>query len=59
MRPPLSKELWYNRDEKMTDKLMFKQWNGAKRRYIRYLNQYINPQYFNAMNKSHNIIYHS
>ncbi|XP_008208975.1 apoptosis-inducing factor 1, mitochondrial isoform X2 [Nasonia vitripennis] len=31
MRPPLSKELWYNRDEAMSSKLIFKQWNGTKR----------------------------
>ncbi|XP_014223755.1 apoptosis-inducing factor 1, mitochondrial [Trichogramma pretiosum] len=31
MRPPLSKELWYNRDEELASKLIFKQWNGTKR----------------------------
>ncbi|XP_058789419.1 apoptosis-inducing factor 1, mitochondrial [Phymastichus coffea] len=31
MRPPLSKELWYNKDDVLTPKLMFKQWNGTKR----------------------------
>ncbi|XP_017760262.1 PREDICTED: apoptosis-inducing factor 1, mitochondrial isoform X2 [Eufriesea mexicana] len=31
MRPPLSKELWYNRDEKVDVQLLFKQWNGAQR----------------------------
>lgn len=34
MRPPLSKELWYTREEtpESEEKLMFKQWNGTKRR---------------------------
>lgn len=32
MRPPLSKELWYNNDENLTMKLNFKQWNGTTRR---------------------------
>lgn len=31
MRPPLSKELWYNKDKILPDKLTFKQWNGSKR----------------------------
>ncbi|XP_003396215.1 apoptosis-inducing factor 1, mitochondrial [Bombus terrestris] len=31
MRPPLSKELWYNRDRKISAQLLFKQWNGAQR----------------------------
>ena len=31
MRPPLSKELWYNKDEELSSKLMFRQWNGTKR----------------------------
>lgn len=32
MRPPLSKELWYNKDRKISAQLLFKQWNGAQRR---------------------------
>ncbi|XP_034171428.2 apoptosis inducing factor isoform X1 [Osmia lignaria lignaria] len=31
MRPPLSKELWYNTDRKTSAQLLFKQWNGAQR----------------------------
>ena len=31
MRPPLSKELWYNTDRKTTAQLFFKQWNGTQR----------------------------
>ncbi|XP_046431615.1 apoptosis-inducing factor 1, mitochondrial [Neodiprion fabricii] len=31
MRPPLSKELWYNKDRETTEKLKFKQWNGSDR----------------------------
>ncbi|XP_076231623.1 apoptosis inducing factor isoform X2 [Calliopsis andreniformis] len=31
MRPPLSKELWYNTDRKTTAQLFFKQWNGIQR----------------------------
>lgn len=31
MRPPLSKEMWFNEDPAVSDKLRFKQWNGAER----------------------------
>lgn len=31
MRPPLSKELWYNKDMKLASELNFKQWNGTQR----------------------------
>ncbi|XP_031836753.1 apoptosis inducing factor isoform X2 [Nomia melanderi] len=31
MRPPLSKELWYNTDRKASAQLVFKQWNGKQR----------------------------
>ncbi|XP_012534213.1 apoptosis-inducing factor 1, mitochondrial isoform X2 [Monomorium pharaonis] len=31
MRPPLSKELWYNTDRKTTAQLRFNQWNGTER----------------------------
>ncbi|XP_053976835.1 apoptosis-inducing factor 1, mitochondrial isoform X1 [Hylaeus volcanicus] len=31
MRPPLSKELWYNTDRKTSAELLFKQWNGIQR----------------------------
>lgn len=31
MRPPLSKEMWFNEDATVSDKLRFKQWNGAER----------------------------
>lgn len=31
MRPPLSKEMWFNEDYETTKKLMFKQWNGTER----------------------------
>lgn len=28
MRPPLSKELWFNENQEDTERLRFKQWNG-------------------------------
>ncbi|XP_065345633.1 apoptosis-inducing factor 1, mitochondrial [Cloeon dipterum] len=31
MRPPLSKELWFNDDKEATKNLKFKQWNGKER----------------------------
>lgn len=31
MRPPLSKEMWFNEEPSIADKLRFKQWNGAER----------------------------
>nr|XP_033330992.1 putative apoptosis-inducing factor 1, mitochondrial isoform X2 [Megalopta genalis] len=31
MRPPLSKELWYNMDRKASEQLVFTQWNGTQR----------------------------
>lgn len=31
MRPPLSKEMWFNADTTASEKLRFKQWNGAER----------------------------
>ncbi|XP_021940582.1 apoptosis-inducing factor 1, mitochondrial isoform X2 [Zootermopsis nevadensis] len=31
MRPPLSKEMWFNDDVEATKKLRFKQWNGSER----------------------------
>ncbi|XP_032690012.1 apoptosis-inducing factor 1, mitochondrial [Odontomachus brunneus] len=31
MRPPLSKELWYNTDRESSQQLRFKQWNGTQR----------------------------
>lgn len=31
MRPPLSKELWFNEDDDASKKLLFKQWNGTER----------------------------
>ena len=31
MRPPLSKELWFNKDESTVETLKFKQWNGVER----------------------------
>jgi len=31
MRPPLSKELWYNEDKEAVEELRFKQWNGRER----------------------------
>jgi programmed cell death 8 (apoptosis-inducing factor) len=32
MRPPLSKEIWYNKNESSEPNLTFRQWNGEKRR---------------------------
>lgn len=34
MRPPLSKELWFSDDPKVTETLRFKQWNGKERRFV-------------------------
>ena len=34
MRPPLSKEMWFNSDPKDMENLMFKQWNGTVRRFV-------------------------
>jgi len=31
MRPPLSKELWFNEDKEAVEELRFKQWNGRER----------------------------
>ncbi|XP_015119109.1 apoptosis-inducing factor 1, mitochondrial [Diachasma alloeum] len=31
MRPPLSKELWYNKDRETSAQLTFRQWNGTER----------------------------
>ncbi|KAF9579621.1 Apoptosis-inducing factor 1, mitochondrial [Lunasporangiospora selenospora] len=31
MRPPLSKEMWFNKDEESTEKLSFKDWQGKER----------------------------
>lgn len=31
MRPPLSKELWFNEDKAEVEQLQFRQWNGKKR----------------------------
>jgi len=31
MRPPLSKELWFNEDKAAVEELRFKQWNGRER----------------------------
>lgn len=36
MRPPLSKEMWFTNDKKLLNSLMFKQWNGSERRYVKY-----------------------
>lgn len=32
MRPPLSKEMWFDNSPENIEKLMFKQWNGSIRR---------------------------
>ncbi|CAG9767010.1 unnamed protein product [Ceutorhynchus assimilis] len=31
MRPPLSKEIWFNDDKDIANSLIFKQWNGSER----------------------------
>jgi programmed cell death 8 (apoptosis-inducing factor) len=31
MRPPLSKELWFQEDKAAKEELKFKQWNGRER----------------------------
>jgi programmed cell death 8 (apoptosis-inducing factor) len=40
MRPPLSKEMWFNEDAESVKKLIFKQWNGSER------NLYYEPEDF-------------
>ncbi|XP_011498552.1 PREDICTED: apoptosis-inducing factor 1, mitochondrial [Ceratosolen solmsi marchali] len=45
MRPPLSKEIWYNKDETLISKLIFKQWNGSKRSLY-----YEPPEYYMKVN---------
>jgi programmed cell death 8 (apoptosis-inducing factor) len=32
MRPPLSKEMWFNKDEATTESLSFKDWQGKERK---------------------------
>lgn len=34
MRPPLSKEMWFNDEPKLVKELIFKQWNGSERRFV-------------------------
>ncbi|KAF9925039.1 Apoptosis-inducing factor 1, mitochondrial [Linnemannia zychae] len=34
MRPPLSKEMWFNKDEATTDSLSFKDWQGKERNIV-------------------------
>lgn len=34
MRPPLSKEMWFNKEEEATEKLSFKDWQGKERKYV-------------------------
>lgn len=46
MRPPLSKELWYNTDRKTSAELLFKQWNGAQRSVF-----YEPPEFYSQVDK--------
>ncbi|CAK9825513.1 Apoptosis-inducing factor 1, mitochondrial [Anthophora retusa] len=46
MRPPLSKELWSNRDRKISAQLLFKQWNGAQRSIF-----YEPPEFYSEVSK--------
>ncbi|XP_012148035.1 apoptosis inducing factor [Megachile rotundata] len=46
MRPPLSKELWYNTDRKTSAELLFKQWNGAQRSIF-----YEPPEFYSEVDK--------
>ena len=34
MRPPLSKEMWFNKTEETTEQLSFKDWQGKERKYV-------------------------
>nr|XP_005165182.1 apoptosis-inducing factor 1, mitochondrial isoform X1 [Danio rerio] len=44
MRPPLSKELWFSDDPKVTESLRFKQWNGKERSiYFQPPSFYVSP----------------
>ncbi|XP_067262610.1 apoptosis-inducing factor 1, mitochondrial isoform X2 [Chanodichthys erythropterus] len=44
MRPPLSKELWFSDDPKVTETLRFKQWNGKERSiYFQPPSFYVSP----------------
>uniref|UniRef100_A0A336MRZ4 CSON005499 protein n=1 Tax=Culicoides sonorensis TaxID=179676 RepID=A0A336MRZ4_CULSO len=48
MRPPLSKEMWFNEDPTVSDKLRFKQWNGAERSlYYEPQDFYLDPKVLN------------
>ncbi|XP_016907599.1 apoptosis-inducing factor 1, mitochondrial isoform X1 [Apis cerana] len=46
MRPPLSKELWRNKDRKISAQLLFKQWNGAQRSIF-----YEPPEFYSDVSK--------
>ncbi|GFS20393.1 mitochondrial apoptosis-inducing factor 1 [Elysia marginata] len=50
MRPPLSKELWFNEDKAEVEQLQFRQWNGKKR------SVYYEPQEFFADPKTLNTL---
>ncbi|XP_012350119.1 apoptosis-inducing factor 1, mitochondrial [Apis florea] len=46
MRPPLSKELWRNKDRKMSAQLLFKAWNGTQRSIF-----YEPPEFYSDVSK--------
>ncbi|GFO47582.1 Apoptosis-inducing factor 1, mitochondrial [Plakobranchus ocellatus] len=50
MRPPLSKELWFNEDKAEVEQLQFRQWNGRKR------SVFYEPQEFFAEPKTLNTL---
>ncbi|RUS73496.1 hypothetical protein EGW08_018736 [Elysia chlorotica] len=50
MRPPLSKELWFNENKEEVEELQFRQWNGKKR------SVYYEPQEFFADPKTLNTL---
>ncbi|XP_051961672.1 apoptosis-inducing factor 1, mitochondrial isoform X3 [Xyrauchen texanus] len=50
MRPPLSKELWFSDDPKITETLRFKQWNGKERSiYFQPPSFYVSPMDLNKV----------
>lgn len=50
MRPPLSKEIWFNDNEESVKNLVFKQWNGSERSvYYEPSDFYLHP---NKLNES-------
>ncbi|KAL3265315.1 hypothetical protein HHI36_009523 [Cryptolaemus montrouzieri] len=52
MRPPLSKEMWFNADQEKVEKLIFKQWNGTERSLLYEPEEFYTPM-SDLMDKDH------